>query len=76
MEKEPSQPDDLLVSTASEFPESLLLIGVSDFSKFLRAKSVYVDKTALIYRLVTESSRKILFGKTKTIWQISSYQHY
>lgn len=42
-----------------------LPLGDSDFSKLRNREAVYVDKTALIYKLVTESSDKIFFARPR-----------
>ncbi|MDR1038364.1 MAG: AAA family ATPase [Deltaproteobacteria bacterium] len=78
MEKETSLPDDTLVSTATALPESPLLIGEANFPKLLTTKSVYVDKTALIYTLVTDPvgrfflARPRRFGKSLLVSTIEN----
>ena len=42
-----------------------LPLGDSDFSKLRNREAVYVDKTALIYKLVTENSDKIFFHRPR-----------
>lgn len=42
-----------------------LPLGDSDFSKLRNRGAVYVDKTALIYKLVTENSDKIFFSRPR-----------
>lgn len=42
-----------------------LPLGDSDFSKLRNREAVYVDKTDLIYKLVTENSDKIIFTRPR-----------
>lgn len=42
-----------------------LPLGDSDFSKLRNREAVYVDKTDLIYKLVTENSDKIFFSRPR-----------
>ena len=53
-------------------------IGIQDFEKIIKGNYVYVDKTALIYRLVTEGniyflSRPRRFGKSLLVSTLEAY---
>ncbi|MBQ8443719.1 MAG: AAA family ATPase, partial [Bacteroides sp.] len=53
-------------------------IGIQDFEKIINGGYVYVDKTALIYRLVTEGniyflSRPRRFGKSLLVSTLEAY---
>ena len=53
-------------------------IGIQDFESIITGDYVYVDKTALIYRLVTEGkiyflSRPRRFGKSLLISTLEAY---
>ena len=53
-------------------------IGIQDFEKIIKGDYVYVDKTALIYRLVTEGniyflSRPRRFGKSLLVSTLEAY---
>ena len=53
-------------------------IGIQDFDKIINEGYVYVDKTALIYRLVTEGSIYFLsrprrFGKSLLVSTLKAY---
>ena len=53
-------------------------IGIQDFEKIIEGNYVYVDKTALIYRLVTEGniyflSRPRRFGKSLLVSTLEAY---
>ena len=53
-------------------------IGIQDFESIIRGNYVYVDKTALIYRLVTEGkiyflSRPRRFGKSLLVSTLEAY---
>ena len=62
-----------LAETIMKYP-----IGIQDFEKIINGGYVYVDKTALIYRLVTEGniyflSRPRRFGKSLLISTLEAY---
>ena len=53
-------------------------IGIQDFEKIIKGNYVYVDKTALIYHLVTEGniyflSRPRRFGKSLLVSTLEAY---
>ena len=53
-------------------------IGIQDFESIINGNYVYVDKTALIYRLVTEGkiyflSRPRRFGKSLLVSTLEAY---
>ena len=53
-------------------------IGIQEFDKIINGGYVYVDKTALIYRLVTEGSIYFLscprrFGKSLLVSTLEAY---
>ena len=53
-------------------------IGIQDFEKIIKGNYVYVDKTALIYKLVTEGSIYFLsrprrFGKSLLVSTLEAY---
>ena len=62
-----------LAETIMKYP-----IGIQDFEKIINGGYVYVDKTALIYRLVTEGniyflSRPRRFGKSLLVSTLEAY---
>ena len=53
-------------------------IGIQEFEKIIKGDYVYVDKTALIYKLVTEGSIYFLsrprrFGKSLLVSTLEAY---